>query len=236
MSKKMELNQFVELSAAVLRSLPREMDVDTAQEWIENQAALAKVLREALVPQDAASATNWHSEWTRFYSEVFGLAVDLSRVVIPDELPGFGWVVMVADGLVLNRVWAKCKEMFPSYSYLGDDLDEAVPTNDRTAEVAYAKRFRDRVEADEELKNLSANQLKKKRVQSITLLERLLLELWYFWKTGGKHLDVQNFTLCAGSRNSVGSVPDVDWSIDKLKVFYYNPDNHYDNLRTRAAV
>lgn len=179
---------------------------------------------------------DWRAEWQKFYQEVFGIAVDLSAVAIPDEKLGFGWVVMVADGLVLNQVWAKCKEKFPSYFYLGDDLDKAVPVNDRTTETAYAKRFRDRVEADEELKDFSADQLKKRHVQSITLLERLLLELWYFWKTGGQHLDIQNITLCAGSRSSSGGVPRVCWGRDRLGVGCYGPDGRHGDLRARAAV
>lgn len=231
MGKNMSMCQFAELAAAVLRSLPRELSVDVSQGWIENQAALAKVLREALEPP----AVYWHREWGKFYQEVFGLVVDLSGVAIPDEKSGFGWAVMVALGLMLNQVWAKCKEKFPTYSCFGDDLDKAVSKNDRTAEQAYAKRFRDRVEADEELKNLSANQLAKERVQSITLLERLLLELWYFWKSG-KHLDIQSITLCAGSRNSDGDVPNVCWHDDKLRVFHCYPGSHGDNLRARAAV
>jgi hypothetical protein len=233
--KKMEMDQFVELAVAVLRSLPREMDVVTAQGWIENQAALVKSLRETLTHQEIASTTCWRVEWTRFYQEVFGLNVDLSGVAISEEKPGFGWVVIVANELTLNQVWAKCKEKFPSCSYLGDDLGEVVPVNDRTTGVAYAKRFRDRVEADAELANLSANQLKKKRIQSITLPERLLLELWYLWKTG-KHLDIKNITLCAGSRYSDGVVPCVSWGGDELRVVYCDADSWGGYLRARAAV
>lgn len=185
--------------------------------------------------EDKGATTDWYREWQKFYQEVFGLAVDLSDVVIPDEKLGFGWVVMVAKGLTLNQAWAKCSEKFSSYSYLGDDLDKAVSMNDRTAGTTYSKRFRDRVESDEELKNLSANQLAKKRVQSITLLERLLLELWYFWKTV-QHLDIQNVTLCARSRRSGGVVPGVCWSDNRLYVCSYSPGSHDGGLRARAAV
>ncbi len=233
MEKKMSMCQFAEFSVAVLRSLPREMDATVAQGWIEDQAFLAKVLREALtnfVP------ITWRGEWTRFYREVFGLHVDLSGVAIPDEKPGFGWVVMVADGLTLNRVWEKCEEKFPScFFLLGDDLDKVMSRNDRTAELAYARRFRDRVEADEELKNVSANQLAERHIRSTTLLERLLLELWYFWKTG-RHLDIQNITLCAGSRCSLGGIPFVYCYDGELGVDCCGPGDHYDRLRARAAV
>lgn len=191
-------------------------------------------------PRSASISTEpvggWVAEYTRFYSEVFGLAVDFAGVEIPAEQPGFGWVVMLAQGLTLNQAWTKCKERFPSESYLGDGLDKVVSTNDRTTAVAYAKRFRDRVEADEEYENISANGLKNRKVQSITLLERLILELWYHWKTGGGHLDLENVTLCAGSRFSDGDVPRVRWSGSRLCVDCYSPDNASASLRSRSAV
>jgi len=46
----MEIKQFAEFVSAVVRSLPRDMDSTTAQGWIENQAALAKILHEAIMP------------------------------------------------------------------------------------------------------------------------------------------------------------------------------------------
>ncbi len=173
------------------------------------------------------------SDQQNFYAEVFNLAVDFSGVEIPQELPGFGWVLIVPQGLTLNKVWARCKEMFSSYSYLGDDLDKSMTQNERTSKTAYAKWFRNCVEADEELKNLSANQLAG--TPCITLLERLLLELWYFWKNK-KHLDLQNITLCAGSRFDDGFVPDVHWLDGRLRVYCDSPGHRDAYLRARAAV
>lgn len=46
----METNQFAEFCAAVVRSLPRDLDTDIAQGWVTNQQALANVLRKALHP------------------------------------------------------------------------------------------------------------------------------------------------------------------------------------------
>ncbi len=154
---------------------------------------------------------DWRAEMERFYQEVLCLKVDFSSVEIGDDPGGFGWVMIVAQGLTLNQVWAKCRDRFPCSSDYGDDLDTKVPKNDRTSKTAYAKRLRNRVEADEELKNLSANDLTKQKIQGITLLERLLLELWYHWKTGGGHLDLLNWTLCSGSWGRGGCVPGVGW-------------------------
>ncbi|MBI5728930.1 MAG: hypothetical protein HY983_01630 [Candidatus Magasanikbacteria bacterium] len=191
-------------------------------------------------PREARTDTTpeggWAKEWAAFYQEVFGLTVDFAGIAISEAKPGFGWVVMVPPGLTLNRVWAACRDQFPCYSAYGDDLDKAVQTNDRQATTAYAQRFRNRVEADEELKNLSATDLGKGKVQGITLLERILLELWYFWKTGGGHLDLVNWTLCAGSRGSDGGVPSASCCGYRFQVLSCLPDSAGDSFRTRAAV
>jgi len=102
--------------------------------------------------------------------------------------------------------------------------------------TAYAKRFRNRVEADEENKNLSADAIAKQKTKDITLLERLMLELWYHWKTGGGHLDLVNVTLCAGSRRSDGKVPGVCWNNSGLDVGYCAPDLANDRIRFRSVI
>lgn len=175
-------------------------------------------------------------EWQRFYQDVFGWDKDFSNLQIPPERDGFGWLVIVAEGLTLNRVFDKCTKRMKTWAW-ADDLDKAVPKNDREAKTDYAVWVRDRVEADEELKNLSANQLAEKGIPGITLLERLILELFYFWKSRGKHLDLKNVTLCAGSRYSDGYVPGVYWGSDAgLGVYWYYPDGQRDSLRARAEV
>ncbi|MBI2033910.1 MAG: hypothetical protein HYT13_02315 [Candidatus Liptonbacteria bacterium] len=108
-------------------------------------------------------------------------------------------------------------------------------TSDRKADKDYCIWVRDRVEADEELKNKSANDLKRENIPGITLEERLLYELKFFDETG-KHLDVQKITLCAGSRTPYGSVPSVYWHDGEVSVFWYFPDNRDGGIRVRAAV
>lgn len=178
----------------------------------------------------------WAAEWTRFYREVFGLSVDFAGIPLPAEQPGFGWMVYVAEGLTLNQAWAKCRDRFPSSSDYGDDLDRAVPKNDRAFTTAYAKRFRNRVEADEELKNTSANTMAQREINGITLMERMLLELWYHWKTGGGHMDLTTVTLCAGSRYTGGGVPSARWHGGQFRLYCYDPDDAHGYLRARSAV
>ena len=68
-------------------------------------------------------------------------------------------------------------------------------TSERTAKNGpYAIRVRDRVEADEELKNRSARDLQQQGILGITIEEREIFELKYFTETG-QHLDIVNWTL-----------------------------------------
>lgn len=181
----------------------------------------------------------WASEWTRFYQQVFGITVDLSEVSIPADRGGFGWVVFVAKELTYNRVYARCRELFASSSYYGDDLDSVIikEKEERTADNgSYAVRFRNRVEPDDENKNLSANTLAERQTQNITLLEATLMELWYYWRTGGGHLNFVNWGMCAGSRYRDDDVPCVYRYDDGFRVGHCRPVFALDGLRSRSAV
>ena len=57
----------------------------------------------------------------------------------------------------------------------------------------------------------------------------------YFFETG-KHLDFSNITLCSGSRDSDGNVPDVYWDDGKLCVDWDDPQDASSDLRARAVV
>ena len=174
-------------------------------------------------------------EWSRFYQKYFGLELDFSDLNVSEPPPGFERLIIVVQGLTLNQVYDVCAEHFTCWRY-ADDLDKAVPNNDRDpAKGAYAVWFRNRQEADEELRNLSVDQLKEKGILGITLLERLLYELKY-WDEAKDHLDISNWTLCTGSRDADGDVPRVDWSGGKLKVDWSYVVYHGGLLRSRAAV
>ncbi len=179
------------------------------------------------------------TDWRHFYREVFSFTdTESINPTLPLETTGFNWLVVVRKGLTLNKVLEVMCTKFNVYSYIGDDLDKGVPTNDRTADNDYTISVRDCVEADEENKKLSANQIKEKRTISMTLLERLLLELFYFWETGGQHLDIRNVTLCSGSRYSGGGVPSVCWDSDssKVSIGWYHTGYSDGDLRAREAV
>jgi len=180
------------------------------------------------------------SPWVDFYREVFGIRTVFSGIKIPEMRDGFDRLLIIAEGMTPQKLYDKCAELFPSWKWTESSLNEIV-ISDRVAKSgvygAYAIWVRDRVEADEELKNLSANQLKERNISGITLEERLVYELKYFKETG-KHLDIQNVTLCSGSRYRDGLVPYVYLDSDdrRVRVDWTFPDIARVSLRSRQAV
>jgi hypothetical protein len=159
------------------------------------------------------------------------LQADLRALLLEDvSTAEFSRVIRMRKGSTAKTLIAECKQLFPVHLKLNLDI-----TSDRDTTEDYEICVRERVEADEELKNRSANDLKSEGIPGITLEERLQLELDYFKETGG-HLDTQNITLCSGSRNALGGVPRVDWYNGRLCVLWCHPDTRNDDLRSRQVV
>ncbi len=125
--------------------------------------------------------------------------------------------------------------LFPCYSYISGNLDEAIPTNDRTADKTYAVLVRDRQEADDEFRNLSANQLKGRGHKGITALETIVDEIGFYKRTG-KHRDVNYIALCTGSQCSDGDVPGSVWFGGRFYLDWCRPGRASARLRSREAV
>lgn len=177
------------------------------------------------------------NSWQTFYRDVFGIEADFSNLQIQAKQKDFDRLIVVAQGMTPQWLYDKCKELFPCRKWTDKNLDEIV-ISDRTAKDGpYVIWVRNRVEADEELKNLSANQLRERDVAGITLEERLVYEIKYFKETE-RHMDIDNWTLCTGSRYDGGGVPLVSWgeSGGGLLVYWCDPDNSTGRLRSRAAV
>lgn len=225
--------QIKDIISALVQGVPTNMAFETAEGWVGNKGKLTAQVRKIF------SAANPYAEliadWLIFYSDVFGVGADFSSLAIPAKRADFDRLLILAQGLTPQRLYDKCEELFPCWKWTDKNLDKIV-TSDRSAkDSAYAIWVRDRVEADEELKNLSANDLKCQKISGITLEERLVYELKFFKETG-KHLDIQNITLCAGSRCGAGCVSGVDWGDGNLGVIWYGSVNASDELRSRQAV
>ncbi len=185
------------------------------------------------------------ADWANFYRDVFGEEADFSGLRVPQRCEGFDRLIIIAKGMTPERVFQKMQEFFTCWKYTGDrSLDEVVFDADgvekklrHSDRETHAVWVRNRVEADQELNNQSANQLKERGIPGITLEARELYELKYFKETG-RHLDIRNWTLCAGSRGVDGDVPGVLWDDDdrEVWVFWYDSSRAGDYLRSREQV
>ncbi len=245
-----ELQQ--EVNAVLLRSFRPFATVADAQAFInaperkrrrEISQAQARIIgKKWLYATTTNEPTPDHKGWVSFYERFFPAELAsaggpdvIHAVPIPEQKGDFERVLIVIPGISMNRVYDECAEHFTCWRYT-EDLDKNVPVNDRSAVGgAYAIRLRARVEADEEHKNNSANDLAASGVKGITLLERMLLELKHFEETGG-HLDIQNVTLCSGSRDADGGVPYAGWRDGEFGVNWDEPSSQYPFLRVREVL
>ena len=172
-------------------------------------------------------------DWQSFYLKFFNLNKDFTNLRIPEEKEGLNFLLILAQGLTPSQIYKVMTEHFQCWKYI-DNLNTI--TSDRTSQNGdYAIWLRNSQEADEDLKNLSANDLKAKNIQGITLEERLIMELFYWWKTA-KHLDGRNWTLCSGSRGPDGSVPCVYWHGARVRVDWSHPGYRLEGRRCRLVV
>jgi len=192
-------------------------------------------LEPSLTPAEIVQA-KMVTDWQNLYYETFGVTVDFSNLSIPAKRKGFERLIIVAQGMTVQRIFEKCQEFFPCEPGNSDTTWVDRIISDRNSQNSpYAIWLRDRVEADKELKDLSVNQLKEKGIAGITLEERLLFELKYFKETG-KHLDIQGGTLCSGSSSNDNMVPCVFWYDGKLQVGWEPYFTVSDYLSPRQVV
>ncbi len=177
-------------------------------------------------------------DWKEFYSDL-GIKCKL-KVVIPDDPGGLERTIIMAQGIGPQGAYDKCQGLFACSKWTDRNLDEIVISDRNTKNGPYAIRVCDLIEAEEKLKNPSANDIELEKIITETLEERLIHEIKFFKETG-KHLDTKNIahiTLCSGSRISGGGVPSVFWdeNYGGLRVYWVYPGSASVNLRARRVV
>ena len=174
-------------------------------------------------------------EWTSFYRRIFKREIDLSGLYVPLKPDYPCRAIVNPRGITNNQAFDACTKRFngKTWRYV-DDLDTVTDVVKRH-DGPYAIWVRDVVEADEDLKDLSADQLSEQKVDTETLFERMVHELKYHDETQ-RHLDLQNWTLCAGSRYADGNVPYCSWGVDEFRVRWTDVHSARSHLRSRRAV
>jgi hypothetical protein len=203
-----------------------------------NLNALSTPPAEPELPQDG----DWTFEsWIPFYRRHFpdqfyavGGEDAINTSLFSPPKPGFGWPLLVLQGLTPNAAYAACERNFKCWRRSTQDLDAAVALNGREPTSTYGIHVRNRVEADEEYQDLSANDVAVRGIAGTTLLERELLELKY-WHDTQRHLDLGNVTLCTGSRFADGSVPGAYWNDGGFGVTWRDPAGRVPGLRVREV-
>ena len=181
--------------------------------------------------------------WAKVYEKLFGKVPNFSGLAIPAKPENLGpmRLIVVAKEIVdwtgnrpLQGTQNALKKHFKCYQYT-DDLDESVLVNARDPRKGtYALWVKDIREADEENANKSANDLARDNHLGITILERQLLEMDYF-EEHGEHMDLNNVTLCSGSRFRDGRVVGADWGDVGFSVRWYYPSDRDSYLRSRSV-
>ena len=178
-------------------------------------------------------------EWGELYEED-GIAVNFSNLLLPKRQKGFDRLIVIPQGLKIQQACVNLRFPVGMDDFNDKNPDEVVIKNDRDpANSAYAIRVCDLVNAGEELKNLSANDLARKKIYGITLLERIQYERKHFKETGGRgFLDYDVTNLCPGSRIAGGYVPGVHggggWG--GINIWLFSVDFRDDSLCTRVVV
>lgn len=192
---------------------------------------------ELMVKKTSENFAELREEWQKFYKKHFNEDVDFSNVFVPPKpLIGTWRLLIIAQNMTRNKVYARCENLFDRWRY-EKNLDTAVSVNTRTAEKHYAVWVVDGVEPDVEFLDKSTHDADHDMKIGETLLERLVQELKYFSETG-KHLDEKGVTFCSGSRGAVGGVPGVYWDPHdgRVCVRWYAVGCSYAGSGVRRAV
>lgn len=229
--QKQELEQKQAEEIQALKAEAEEEAYSDKERLEELRAEMADITgakeNSAKPEQKEASLEQIKKDWQDFYKEVFGIETDFSKIKIPEKQEGFERLIIMEKGMTAQKLFDKCKELFPVDKYDEENLDKVVTLDRSAVEKAYAIWIRERVEADEELKGFSAYSIKMDKIATETLEERLLDEIKFFKKTGG-HLDSGGtWTLCSGSRIFDDNVPVVYWRDEGEMRVGWEPSKRY---------
>lgn len=219
----------------IMAALRRGFLMEKQEEEIMAGLHIGKVTKEEL---DGLSIWGRKNLYEVFYSQVFGSYLKFPNHLMPEALDEFAWPVCI-PGIISNEVaYQSGKLNIPCWKWTDKPLDEILVL-DRGRDAwkhSYIIRVRPNWEADEDLKNISANDIEKEKTNVMMFRERWILGAFIFWLTG-EHLDRKTITL-TGSRSRVGGVPGVyfDPNTGRVHVYWTLPGYHFGLLRSRQAV
>ncbi len=148
----------------------------------------------------------------KFYRKFLSLKVDLSGILIPDKPKTPSRLRFRIEGRTHNMLLFYERKQYEVWTVYTreDDIDTAIIWNAPRPIGSYAFWVRDTIEPEK--KYLCRPQLEAdpQGIIGVNLYERRLDGFQYFTETGN-HLDIKGATICTGSRDIYGSVPNVCW-------------------------
>ena len=175
--------------------------------------------------------------WQIFYNRT-GIKFDVSKVIVPKHQFGYKRLIVVAPRMRPQQALNICESLFECRDYSYNLLDMLSISEDRSAILGpYAIWVKDDIEPDSDFLGKSANEILKKKINSMTLTERLIFAAKFFVEKG-KHLDMEHFTLCPGSRRSGQLVAAVTWEnvTNMLGIGWCTIDNDSVYCGIRKAI
>lgn len=166
-------------------------------------------------------------DWISFHSQFFHCQIP--RLPVLPELQQGQWPILIPQFLSIPHVKRICNDLFPLWID-GEDhyqTDLFITYHVRIPDQAYMVCTEAVVEA--------GNGFQKDQHLGMTLLERLVLELFFFDKTGN-HLDNEAATLCSGSRYIDGGIPMVSWRHNRGLWVQWHPPDVLNNETTVRSI
>ncbi len=143
--------------------------------------------------------------------------------ILPGEVP-----IIIGTNVLFRHAIAACRQLFVvnTYGYRVDELGKSL-IDVRRSNSGYCVITKNYLNASEnkDCGGKPAVELMENGHLGMTLLERLVLELFVFVTTG-KHLDAEKYcrTICTGSYFEGRGYPTVQWTGDNLEIACIAPD------------
>ncbi len=174
--------------------------------------------------------------WKKFYKEIFGINVNINNINIPEIKKGFYQLIVLEKGMTpatINDVYVK---ILGGIDYQG--LDAAIKSDRDAYDDSYAVWVRKSRKPDDKWMGLTTEFIKKRNIKGITFEERMILEIYFFWRYK-LHLDTSRYiTLCTGSiiknRYFPGFYCFIDLDYD-VRINQYEYDEGKDHLGIREV-
>lgn len=177
--------------------------------------------------------------WQRFYKETFAYELTEALIPEPEEAYDGKWLIIRVPEIGAQELFERCNDLFDAWAWTSKDLNAALDQTDSIrsgAQKPYGVWIEAGQEPEANTRGKSGNSLK---YLGVTLEERLLLEMFYWWNTGGQHLDHQYRTLCSGSTFKDAGIPCVGWDMNNNRLHVdccFLPEQGHNNLCVRKVI